>query len=77
VSAAVVDAVILAVAVGASGWCVWHCVRGIRAMRRDKAATCCPPPGHTNADTSGQLAELRADVELRAAHRDHDDSVAR
>ncbi len=63
-----VDVVILAAGLGVSGWCVRHCVRGVRAMRRGRTASCCAPTG--TGDTKAQLAQLRADLDvLRPADR--------
>jgi hypothetical protein len=53
------DAAILTASLGVSGWCVWHCVRGIRAMRRGQSASCCPPATDT---TTAQLADLRREL---------------
>lgn len=63
-----VDVVILAAGLGVSGWCVWHCVRGVRAMRRGRTVSCCAPAG--TGDTKEQLAQMRADLdELRPGDR--------
>ena len=64
------DAAILATGLGVSGWCVWHCVRGIRATRRGRSATCCPPDS-----TEAQLADLRS--ELAALQRGRRDEPVR
>ncbi|MEV4202994.1 hypothetical protein [Micromonospora globbae] len=67
------SAAVLTVGTGATGWCVWHCLRGVRAMRRGRAAaSCCRrgAPGKNNAPDA-QLAQLRADLaELHTARRD-------
>jgi len=52
------DAAIPLLGIGAAGW---YCLRGIQAMRRGRAASCCPPAG--SASTTAQLAELRAELQ--------------
>lgn len=59
------DAAFLTAGLGVSGCCVWHCLRGIRAMRHGKAvrqgetAGCCPP---AEGSAQAQLAELRREL---------------
>ena len=70
------SAAVLVVGIGATGWCVWHCLRTIGAMRRGRAAASCCPSTGSSRNTSRQLADLRAEVaELRSSRRD--DSMAR
>lgn len=67
---ALLSAAVLAVGIGATGWCLWHCLRGVRAMRRSRAAAACCPPGASGDDTTAaaQLAQLRAELaELQTA----------
>jgi len=73
VTGTLLSAAVLAVGIGATGWCVWHCLRSMRAMRRGRAAaSCCPPTGSARNDTTArQLADLRAELaELQTSRRD-------
>ena len=63
-SGALPTAGLLAVSAAITGWCTWHCLRGMRAMTGANRSTAEP-----RAATDAELARLRAEVTDLRAHR--------